>query len=227
MARTWIFIPVRITGRIGISDRITDRRTTAVRAGMIMIMGTVTVMAMGTETSQGRYRSGRSIGSGNSVADAQLNASGTEFGRIGPAQFADGISVPVGGNNPRTISNLVVGAGDADVANPEGVSAFMYAWGQFIDHDLTLTRTDGVNDISVVVPASDPVFAPSTIIPITRAVIRPTTGAGTANPAIPLNTTTAWLDASMVYGFERHGSGEPAPAGWSYENVGRGLSADC
>ena len=203
MARTWIFIPVRITGRIGISDRITDRRTTAVRAGMIMIMimGTVTVMAMGTETSSGQIAFRSFDGSGNSVADAQLNASGTEFGRIGPAQFADGISVPVGGNNPRTISNLVVGAGDADVANPEGVSAFMYAWGQFIDHDLTLTRTDGVNDISVVVPASDPVFAPGTIIPITRAVIDPTTGAGTANPAIPLNTTTAWLDASMVYGF--------------------------
>ena len=117
-------------------------------------------------------------GSQNNRSDATLNAAGTEFGRIGTAHFADGISVPLGGNNPRTISNLVVGAGDADVANPEGVSAFMYAWGQFIDHDMTLTRTDGVNDISVVVPAGDPVFPAGTIIPITRAVIDPTTGAG-------------------------------------------------
>ena len=116
------------------------------------------------------------------------------------AHFADGISVPLGGNNPRTISNLVVGAGDPDVANPEGVSAFMYAWGQFIDHDLTLTRTDGVSDISVVVPAGDPVLPAGTIIPITRAVIDPTTGPGTSNPAMAVNSNTAWLDGSMVYG---------------------------
>ncbi|XIA63115.1 peroxidase family protein [Bradyrhizobium sp. TZ2] len=100
-------------------------------------------------------------GSQNNQSDSTLNAAGTEFGRIGEAHFADGISVPLGGNNPRTISNLVVGAGDPDVANPEGVSAFMYAWGQFIDHDMTLTRTDGVRDISVVVPADDPVLPPA------------------------------------------------------------------
>lgn len=139
-------------------------------------------------------------GSQNSQSDSTLNAAGTEFARIGEAHFADGISVPLGGNNPRTISNLVVGAGDPDVANPEGVSAFMYAWGQFIDHDMTLTRTDGVNDISVVVPAGDAVLPAGTIIPITRAVIDPTTGAGTSNPAMALNSNTAWLDASMVYG---------------------------
>ena len=139
-------------------------------------------------------------GSQNNRSDSTLNAAGTEFARIGTAHFADGISVPLGGNNPRTISNLVVGAGDADVANPEGVSAFMYAWGQFIDHDMTLTKTDGVHDISVVVPAGDPVFAPGTIIAMTRAVVDPTTGAGTSNPAMAINSTTAWLDASMVYG---------------------------
>jgi peroxidase len=139
-------------------------------------------------------------GSQNNQSDSTLNAAGTEFARIGEGHFADGISVPLGGNNPRTISNLVVGAGDPDVANPEGVSAFMYAWGQFIDHDMTLTRTDGVSDISVVVPADDPVLPAGTIIPITRAVIDPTTGAGTSNPAMALNSNTAWLDASMVYG---------------------------
>ena len=86
-------------------------------------------------------------GSGNNRADARSTPPARNLAASAPAHFADGISVPLGGNNPRTISNLVVGAGDADVANPEGVSAFMYAWGQFIDHDLTLTRTDGVNDI--------------------------------------------------------------------------------
>lgn len=139
-------------------------------------------------------------GSNNSLSDSQLNAAGTEFGRIGEAHFADGISAPLGGNNPRTISNLVVGAGDPDVPNPEGLSAFMYAWRQFIDHDLTLTRTDGVNHMDIVVPAADPVFAPGTVIPVTRAITDPSTGTDPSNPATAVNTNTAWLDASMVYG---------------------------
>src|SRR5262249_41506209 len=46
-------------------------------------------------------------GSQNNLSDPQLNAAGTEFGRVGEAHFADGTSIPLGGNNPRTISNLV------------------------------------------------------------------------------------------------------------------------
>ena len=45
----------------------------------------------------------------------------------------------VDGPNPRMISNVVVGEGDADAANPQGLSGMMYAWGQFIDHDINLT----------------------------------------------------------------------------------------
>lgn len=144
----------------------------------------------------------RSIdGSDNNTTDTDLNGTSTAFGRLGPAHFADGISTPEGGPNPRTISNLVVGIGDPDVANPEGLSAMMYAWGQFIDHDLTLTRSDGVNAINITVPSGDPVFADGSFIPMTRAVTAPATGTDASNPATAANTTTGWLDASMVYGF--------------------------
>ena len=60
----------------------------------------------------------RSIdGSGNNLTDPGINMAGTDFTRIGQAHYADGISVPLGGPNPRTISNLVVGEGD--VARPQ------------------------------------------------------------------------------------------------------------
>ena len=39
------------------------------------------------------------------------------------------------------ISNVVV-AGNGDLPNPEGLSGMMYAWGQFIDHDLDLANQD-------------------------------------------------------------------------------------
>lgn len=139
-------------------------------------------------------------GSGNNLTDPGINAAGTDFIRIGTAHYADGISVPLDGPNPRTISNLVVGEGDAVVPNSVGLSGMMYAWGQFIDHDLTRSTGDGVNSISITVPNGDPVYADGTFIPLTRAIQDPTTGAGTDAPAIAVNANTGWLDGSMVYG---------------------------
>ena len=143
----------------------------------------------------------RSIdGSGNNITNAQLNVAGTDFTRIGPAHFADDISTPVDGPNPRMISNVVVGQGDANVANAEGLSGMMYAWGQFIDHDLDLAKSDGVNHIDITVPDGDPVFGNGSVIPLTRAVVDSATGAGTDKSATAVNAITGWLDGSMVYG---------------------------
>ena len=86
------------------------------------------------------------------------NVTATDMTRVGTAHFADGISEPIETVNPRTVSNNVVGQGDANVANPEGFSAFMYSWGQFIDHDLD--RVDsGTPPINIAIPNGDPVPA--------------------------------------------------------------------
>src|SRR6476646_2992407 len=109
-------------------------------------------------------------GSGNNLSRSQLNAAGTDFTRIGSAHFADGISSLEAGPNPRTISNIVVGQGDATVANKEGLSGMMYAWGQFLDHDMDLASSDGVNHIDVTIPANDSFLTPGSSISITRAI---------------------------------------------------------
>ena len=133
-------------------------------------------------------------GTGNNVADPTLNAAGTAMDRIGVAHFnADG--TPLETVNPREVSNAVVGEGGeakAGLAKPEGLSGFMYAWVQFIDHDLDLVPSDGVNHIDITVPAGDPNFPAGSVIPLTRAV---TDADGAA-----INSITGWLDASMVYG---------------------------
>ena len=139
-------------------------------------------------------------GSGNNLVNAQFNAAESDFTRVGSAHFADDISTPVDGPNPRMISNVVVGQGDADVANPEGLSGMMYAWGQFIDHDLDLAKSDGVNHVDIAVPNGDPVFGDGSVIALTRSVVDPATGAGTDKPATAVNSVTGWLDGSMVYG---------------------------
>jgi Animal haem peroxidase. len=143
----------------------------------------------------------RSIdGSNNSRSDTDRNTPGSVFLRMTEARFADGISKLVGGPNPRTISNVVVGQGDADVGNREGVSGMMYAWGQFVDHDLDLTPSDGKTRIDITVPSNDPDLEPGSTIAMTRAVTAKGTGTSTDNPATATNAVTGWEDASMVYG---------------------------
>src|SRR3954451_213001 len=142
-------------------------------------------------------------GSGNSLTHTDLNAAGTDFARLGLAHFSDGVSIPLDGPNPRTIRNVVVGEGDPYVANAEGLSAMMYAWGQFIDHDLDLSQSDGVNHIDIPIPPGDPNFPAGSVIAMTRAIIDPATGAGTGHPATAVNAITGVLDASMVYGSDQ------------------------
>jgi len=139
-------------------------------------------------------------GSDNNQALPGLNQADTDFARIGPANFADGISEMTPGPNPREISNIVVAGGPDTHLQVDGValSGMMYAWGQFIDHDMDLQQ-NGTEDISVVVPPGDPLLEAGSTIPITRVAIDPATGVA-GSPAIAINTVTGWLDGSQVYG---------------------------
>ena len=82
------------------------------------------------------------------------------------------------------------------------MSAMVYAWGQFIDHDLDLTLTGTTESLPIPVPAGDPSFDPAStgaqVIPMKRSTFDPSTGATTARQQV--NSITAWLDGSMVYG---------------------------
>jgi len=87
-------------------------------------------------------------GSNNNLADSTLNQAGTDFARLGPANFADGFNEMTPGPNPRQISNIVVAQEDAGEDGPHltddngvALSGMMYAWGQFIDHDLDLQKS--------------------------------------------------------------------------------------
>ncbi len=142
----------------------------------------------------------RSIdGTGNNLADPALNSAGTDFARIGGADNAhfvndDGHTPILDGPNPRDISNIVV-ASNEDAPNPEGLSGFMYVWGQFVDHDLDRMdqSTDPAQAINVISPAE------GLTIPVSRVITDPATGTPD-NPAAAINNITGWLDGSMVYG---------------------------
>jgi peroxidase len=105
---------------------------------------------------------------------------------------------PPPGPNPRTISNAIAGGTGANGNNAETtdpvLSAWLYVFGQFVDHDLDLEETPQTNpSFNIVVPAGDPVFGPGTIIAMNRDTRSPSTNT-------IVNTVAGYLNLSQIYG---------------------------
>jgi hypothetical protein len=139
-------------------------------------------------------------GARNNLANPGLDAvPGSAELRIAPPNFAPGSGdALVSGPNPRTISNVIAGGTGANGQNGETndptLSAWMYAFGQFIDHDLSLEETPPNSPaINIVVPAGDPVFPTGAVIAMTRCTRSPYTNT-------IINTVSAYLNLSQVYG---------------------------
>lgn len=145
----------------------------------------------------------RSIdGVGNNTMHPEWGAAETEFLRLLPAEYADGVGAPAGPNRPsaRLISNLVAAQDGADIPNTLGYSDFMWQWGQFLDHDLDETPiASPAEEFDILVPNGDAWFDPFrtgvAIIPLNRS-------AWTLDQGVrqQFNFLTAYIDASNVYG---------------------------
>lgn len=149
-------------------------------------------------------------GSGNNLSHPEWGKSGIALIRSAPAAYADGISAPGGASlaSPRTISNLVAAQGPDDAFNDRDLSAFVYAWGQFLDHDLDFTGVSRTGEtFPVAIPAGDPYFDPmgtgSKSIPLTRSAAALGSGLSASQPRQQVNEISAFIDASQVYGSDR------------------------
>ncbi|MGD9723015.1 MAG: peroxidase family protein [Pirellulales bacterium] len=140
----------------------------------------------------------------NNLANPEWGSTGEALVRTVAAEYADGLAAPAGANRPsaREISNALA-TQDGEFLNDRELSAFVYAWGQFIDHDLDLT-TNGVRRESfpIAVPTGDPHFDPfgtgTATIGLNRSNYDPQTGDN--DPRQQINDVTAYLDGSMIYG---------------------------
>ena len=121
------------------------------------------------------------------------------FSRLDPTNYyGDLIGSPAGANRPnaRDLSNAF-GDQSGLMPDPDGRSDFVWAWGQFLDHDITLRRAGTESMPIMVMDAADP-LQPQ--IPFHRSDYDPSTGTSTSNPREQVNEITAYIDASMVYG---------------------------
>ncbi len=141
----------------------------------------------------------------NNPNHPDYGAAGALLPQAGTVGFEDGISSPAGSDrpNPRFISNsLFMQNTLAD--DVRGLSAYTWAWGQFIDHDITLSEDHPTETLDISVPPFDAFFDPSgsgnVVIPMHRSAYDPSTGTNVDNPRRYVNGITAFIDASAVYG---------------------------
>jgi hypothetical protein len=82
-----------------------------------------------------------------------------------------------------------------------GLSDYIWTWGQFLDHDFSLTE-GSAESAPIQIPAGDPFFDPqgtgTQVMPFRRGLFDPTSGITT--PRQPINEITGFIDGSNVYG---------------------------
>ncbi len=146
-------------------------------------------------------------GSGNNRRDPLAGASFQHLQRMMGHDYADDIAKMAGPlrKSAREISNIVA-TQDESMPNDYGTSDYLWQWGQFLDHDISLSDEVATGDRSfdIAVPLGDPWFDPARTgnktIHFNRAIADPTTGTDLQNPRAQINEITSWIDGSMVYG---------------------------
>jgi peroxidase len=139
-------------------------------------------------------------GSGNNLDNPSLDPTpNSPELSLAALNFAPGTNNGlVDGPNPRTVSNVIAGGTGAQGQNgattDPGVSAWIYVFGQFVDHDIDLeSNSPSGAPINITVPVGDPAFPDGSTIQMTRDVRDPKTNT-------IVNTTAGYLDLSQLYG---------------------------
>ena len=153
-------------------------------------------------------------GAGNNIIHPTWGAAGTNLEAKGPVGYQDQISLPRGPNmgspqtsmlpNPRFVSNTVVRQ-TVMFPNTDKLTDWVFQWGQFVDHDLSLTLSDDPTELfHISMPMGDDPFDMTStgtkLMDFHRSKFDPATGTSVANPRQQVNELTAYLDGSMVYG---------------------------
>ena len=167
----------------------------------------------------------RSIdGSGNNADNPAWGAAGIEFLRLAPADYTDGVDSPSGSSRPsaRQISNVCMEEVEP-TENGSRASDFLWLWGQFLDHDITLTPiAEPAETFNIQVPAGDAWFDPAgqgtEEIPLERSSYEHDTDGVRQQ----VNEITAFIDASNVYGSDD----ERARALRTLDDTGRLATSD-
>lgn len=154
-------------------------------------------------------------GTGNNINNPELGSTDTELLRLANADYGDGLSTPAGEDRPsaREISN-VIAAADSSETNDRYLTDIFWLWGQFLDHDITLTEAahdeDGnpLESFPIEVPTGDIFFDPNgdgdAVINLNRSIFEEDENGVRQQ----INQITAFIDGSVVYGSDEESAAQ-------------------
>jgi hypothetical protein len=141
-------------------------------------------------------------GSDNNRRHPEWGVAGTNYLRLAPANYADGVAEQVTGPSPRFVSNRIFNDLHQNVFSEGGVTQWGNVWGQFIDHTIGL-RDDAGEQADLPFDANDPLedFTNDLgSIPFSRSAAAPGTGQTSVREQV--NTESSFIDAEAVYGHD-------------------------
>ena len=139
-------------------------------------------------------------GGGAASQDRPTTDPGQPLRRLFASDYADGVSAPSGADRPseRAISNAVSRADDPKPSEA-GASDLFWLWGQFLDHDIDLSVPSN-EPLSIRIPKGDATFDPARSGGQTLQTHRSTAVDGVGGTRQQVNTISALIDASNIYG---------------------------
>ena len=142
-------------------------------------------------------------GSGNNLQHPDWGKAGTQYLRVAPANYADGIGKLVSGPSPRYVSNRVFNDVGQNLFSENGISQWGWAWGQFVDHDIGLRDETPAESVPMAFDVKDPLESFQNDfggLAFSRTPAAP--GTGTKSQRQQINTIDSFIDASNVYGVD-------------------------
>ncbi|HZS24568.1 MAG TPA: peroxidase family protein [Gaiellaceae bacterium] len=166
-----------------------------------LVVGLMTVPAASTNASPISLVVRSLDGSGNNLAHPTWGAANTQYIRVAPPNYADGIGAMVAGPPTRYLSNRIFNDVGQNLFSENGVTQMGWLWGQFIDHDIGLRDETPAERVPIAFDAHDPLETfrdDFGTIDFARTPAAPGTGVTTRRQQ--LNTISSYIDASQVYG---------------------------
>ena len=170
----------------------------------LFLIALVAALIVQQATGTSRAASNRSLdGRGNNVRHPDWGRAGTQYLRLAPPAYADGISAMEPGPSPRYISNRIFNDLGQNIFSENDVTQWAWAWGQFIDHDIGLRNETPGESAPIAFNSRDTLESFKNDlgrIDFARTPAAPGTGRTTARQQI--NTLSSFIDGSNVYGVD-------------------------